>query len=109
MIRFENASVVYPGGVHALRNLTLEIPDGQMMVIVGLWHGATWGFDDLRFKGKRYPFPVPNGWFVVAEAADLAPGEVRALYVRPESSTGLITEAVVELNPGDRVELREGY
>jgi phosphonate transport system ATP-binding protein len=36
MIRFENASVTYPGGVQALRNLTLEIPDGQMMVIVGL-------------------------------------------------------------------------
>jgi phosphonate transport system ATP-binding protein len=36
MIRFENASVVYPGGVHALKDLTLEIPDAQMMVIVGL-------------------------------------------------------------------------
>jgi phosphonate transport system ATP-binding protein len=36
MIRFENASVVYPGGVHALRNVTLEIPDGQMVVVVGL-------------------------------------------------------------------------
>jgi phosphonate transport system ATP-binding protein len=36
MIRFENASVVYPGGVHALKDLTLEVPDGQMMVIVGL-------------------------------------------------------------------------
>jgi phosphonate transport system ATP-binding protein len=36
MIRFENASVTYPGGVHALRKVTLEIPDGQMMVIVGL-------------------------------------------------------------------------
>ncbi|HUF07633.1 MAG TPA: phosphonate ABC transporter ATP-binding protein [Candidatus Binatia bacterium] len=36
MIRFTNASVVYPGGVHALKNVTLEIPDGQMMVIVGL-------------------------------------------------------------------------
>jgi phosphonate transport system ATP-binding protein len=36
MIRFENASVTYPGGVHALRNVTLEIPDGQMLVIVGL-------------------------------------------------------------------------
>ena len=36
MIRFENASVTYPGGVHALKELTLEIPDGQMMVIVGL-------------------------------------------------------------------------
>ncbi len=36
MIRFEKASVVYPGGVQALKHLTLEIPDGQMMVIVGL-------------------------------------------------------------------------
>jgi phosphonate transport system ATP-binding protein len=36
VIRFENASVTYRGGVHALRNLTLEIPDGEMLVIVGL-------------------------------------------------------------------------
>ena len=36
MIRFENASVTYPGGVEALKNVTLEIPDGQMVVIVGL-------------------------------------------------------------------------
>jgi phosphonate transport system ATP-binding protein len=36
VIRFENASVTYPGGVQALKNVTLEIPDGQMMVIVGL-------------------------------------------------------------------------
>jgi phosphonate transport system ATP-binding protein len=36
MIRFENASVTYAGGVRALRNVTLEIPDGQLMVIVGL-------------------------------------------------------------------------
>ena len=31
------------------------------------------------FDGDRYPYPVPNGWFVVAEASDLTPGEVRAL------------------------------
>jgi phosphonate transport system ATP-binding protein len=36
MIRFDHASVTYPGGVHALRDVSLEIPDGQMMVIVGL-------------------------------------------------------------------------
>jgi len=36
MIRFDNASVTYPGGVKALRNVTLEIPDGEMLVIVGL-------------------------------------------------------------------------
>jgi nitrite reductase/ring-hydroxylating ferredoxin subunit len=33
-----------------------------------------------RFAGDRYPFGVPNGWFVVAESAGLAPGEVRALH-----------------------------
>ena len=32
------------------------------------------------FDGERYPFPVPNGWFVVAEAAEIEPGEVRALH-----------------------------
>jgi len=36
MIRFEHASVTYPGGVHALRDLTLEIPDGQLLIVVGL-------------------------------------------------------------------------
>jgi phosphonate transport system ATP-binding protein len=36
VIRFEKASVIYAGGVHALRELDLEIPDGQMLVVVGL-------------------------------------------------------------------------
>jgi phosphonate transport system ATP-binding protein len=36
VIRFEKASVTYAGGVHALRELDLEIPDGQMLVVVGL-------------------------------------------------------------------------
>lgn len=34
-----------------------------------------------HFGPDRYPYPVPNGWFVVAEAADLGPSEVRALYL----------------------------
>jgi phenylpropionate dioxygenase-like ring-hydroxylating dioxygenase large terminal subunit len=34
----------------------------------------------LDEKKKRFPFPVPNGWFVVAEAKDLAPGEVMPFY-----------------------------
>jgi phenylpropionate dioxygenase-like ring-hydroxylating dioxygenase large terminal subunit len=29
----------------------------------------------------RFPFPVPNGWFIVAEARDLAPGESKAFKV----------------------------
>jgi phosphonate transport system ATP-binding protein len=36
MIQFERASVTYPGGVRALRDLTLTIPDGQFLVVVGL-------------------------------------------------------------------------
>ncbi len=36
MIRFDRVSVTYRGGVHALRDLTLEIPDGQFVVMVGL-------------------------------------------------------------------------
>jgi phosphonate transport system ATP-binding protein len=36
MIRFSNASVVYPGGVHALRGLDLEIAEGEFVVVVGL-------------------------------------------------------------------------
>jgi nitrite reductase/ring-hydroxylating ferredoxin subunit len=33
-----------------------------------------------HFGERRYPFPVPDGWFVVAESAELAPGDVKALY-----------------------------
>lgn len=32
------------------------------------------------FGPDRYPFPVPNGWFVVATADEIGPGEVRALH-----------------------------
>ncbi len=36
MIEFANASVTYPGGVKALRDVDLKIDDGEMVVIVGL-------------------------------------------------------------------------
>ena len=36
MIRFSNASVTYPGGVHAMRDLSLTIEPGEFIVIVGL-------------------------------------------------------------------------
>jgi phosphonate transport system ATP-binding protein len=36
MIRFENANVTYDGGVSAMKNLDLEISDGEFVVIVGL-------------------------------------------------------------------------
>jgi len=57
-------------------------------------------------SGEARPDPSPPSdnaypWHAV--------GEARAIYVREQSSTALITDAIVELNPGDRVELREGY
>ena len=36
MIRFEQASVTYGGGVHALKGVDLEIADGEFVVVVGL-------------------------------------------------------------------------
>jgi phosphonate transport system ATP-binding protein len=36
MIRFEQASVTYGGGVHALRDVDLKINDGEFVVVVGL-------------------------------------------------------------------------
>ena len=36
MIRFEQASVTYGGGVHALEGVDLEIADGEFVVVVGL-------------------------------------------------------------------------
>jgi len=36
MIRFQQASVTYSGGVHALQDVDLEIADGEFVVVVGL-------------------------------------------------------------------------
>lgn len=36
MIRFTRASITYGGGVHALKDLDLEIADGEFVVVVGL-------------------------------------------------------------------------
>jgi nitrite reductase/ring-hydroxylating ferredoxin subunit len=34
----------------------------------------------VRTVTDRFPFPIPNGWFVVAESSDVLPGETRALH-----------------------------
>ncbi len=34
----------------------------------------------VRTVTDRFPFPVPNGWFVVAMSGDLAAGDVRSLH-----------------------------
>ena len=36
MIKFENLSVTYPGGVEALKEINLEINEGDFLIIVGL-------------------------------------------------------------------------
>lgn len=36
IIEFENVSVTYPGGVEALKNINLQIKNGEFVVIVGL-------------------------------------------------------------------------
>ena len=36
MIEFQNVDVTYPGGLKALNNVSLTIPDGELLVIVGL-------------------------------------------------------------------------
>ena len=36
MIEFKNVSVTYPGGVEALKNLSVKIDDGEFVIVVGL-------------------------------------------------------------------------
>ncbi|MEX2255012.1 MAG: Rieske 2Fe-2S domain-containing protein [Acidimicrobiia bacterium] len=31
-------------------------------------------------EGKRFPFPIPNGWFIVAQVSDVAPGEIKRVH-----------------------------
>ncbi len=30
--------------------------------------------------GARFPFPIPNGWFIVAQASEIEPGEIKRLH-----------------------------
>jgi phenylpropionate dioxygenase-like ring-hydroxylating dioxygenase large terminal subunit len=54
-----------------------------------------------RPPGPRYPQPVPNGWFIVATADEVAPGEIvtRSYFGRPivvfrtESGQARVTDA----------------
>lgn len=36
MLKVENLSKIYPNKVHALKNISFEVPDGQFLVIIGL-------------------------------------------------------------------------
>lgn len=71
----------------------------------------------VRTVTDRFPFPIPNGWFVVAESSDLLPGETRALHYfgrdlvlhRTEGGAARLTDAYcphlgAHLAVGGRVE-----
>ena len=58
----------------------------------------------LSGETRPDPHPLPNDAFPPEVV-----GELRVLYVRPETSTALITSSNEELNPGDHVEMRAGY
>ena len=36
MIKFDNVNKVYPNGLHALKNINLEIQQGEFVAIIGL-------------------------------------------------------------------------
>jgi len=77
VIRFSGASVTYPGGVHALRDLTLEIPQGQFVVVVGL-SGA--GKSTL-IRAVNGLVPLTSGSLEVLgrQVPDLSRAELRGL------------------------------
>jgi nitrite reductase/ring-hydroxylating ferredoxin subunit len=71
----------------------------------------------VRTVTDRFPFPIPNGWFVVAESSDVLPGETRALHYfgrdlvlhRTEGGAARLTDAYcphlgAHLAVGGRVE-----
>lgn len=53
-------------GLPMPRNLSLLDPDAPRLRV--------------RTVAERFPFPIPNGWFIVAMAGDIAAGESQALH-----------------------------
>jgi nitrite reductase/ring-hydroxylating ferredoxin subunit len=69
-----SASTEQPGEVGALP-IGLPMPrNPEMLFDLGRRVRVT------RQRAPRFPFPVPNGWFIVARSDELAVGEVQALY-----------------------------
>jgi LysM domain len=64
----------------------------------------------LKLKEARSGALVPDEHPIAND--DLPPevvGELHVLYVRPDTSTAVISSSLLELNPGDRVEMKAGY
>ncbi|HEX5659857.1 MAG TPA: LysM peptidoglycan-binding domain-containing protein [Polyangiales bacterium] len=64
----------------------------------------------LKQKEERFGALVPETHPIATEDLPVETvGELHVLYVRPESSTAIVVASPLELNPGDRVEMKAGY
>lgn len=68
------------------------------------WRKTLYLHEQLSGEQRPDPHPLPNDAFPPEVV-----GELRVLYVRPESATALITSSNVEINPGDQAEMHAGY
>lgn len=68
------------------------------------WRTGLPGREGLMGAERPQRDPLPNSAYPPEVVAEL-----RVIFARPESATALITSSMVEINPGDRVEMRKGY
>src|SRR5258705_3152383 len=53
------------GRTHGLEHVSFQL---------GLWHDPA-----MRLQTREFPFPIPNGWFMVAYSDEIAAGKVLGL------------------------------
>lgn len=77
MIEFNNATVIYPGGLRALNNVSLTIEDGEFIVVVGL-SGAG---KSTMLRAINGLVPLADGSVTVSgrEVRGATPGDLREI------------------------------